>query len=230
MKVVVLMPSWRGEVNFHTMVSLLSTFTRVRQTQMEFIGNLGNSILPMARNQLVAEAMAMGADKLVFIDDDISWDVTEDFQRLVLAPKTIVGAVYQKKAGNAEDAIRNPQLAVSANPGGLQIEPTSGLCEVDGLGTGFCKIDRVVFEDLKPFVQKLAADDMAPKVEAELYDYFDYFHVIRDGKTYKKGEDFAFCQKARKAGHKSWIDPKIKLNHCLKGFKFGASLKTEELL
>ncbi len=228
MKIVIAMPSWRAEVNFHTLVSLMQTVTRVKQSQCEFIGNLGNSILPMARNQLVAEAMSMKADKIVMIDDDISWE-SQAFQRLVLAPKTIVAGVYQKKPHDMAGAM-NPQLAVSSNPGGLIRDPLTGLVEVDGAATGFMCVDRSVFEDLKPFTQKIHDDEMKPEVVAELYDYFDYTHQIKNGHTYKKGEDFAFCQKARKAGHKTWIDPDIKLNHCLKGFKFGASLDMKELL
>lgn len=211
-----------GDVNLQFALSLTSTLKAVQKTDIIFLTTVGNSVLHMARNCLVAQAMAHGADKIVFIDDDISWP-NSAFERLVTAePATIVGGAYQKKMFHMSG---KPEMAVSALDENM-VPNGYGLIEVDGLPTGFLRIDRQVFEDMKPYVQKLSDDGLKPEEDAELYEYFAFGKQIKNGKTYTHGEDFYFCANARKAGHKAFLDPTLQLGHHLRGFKFDAMVKT----
>lgn len=225
MKIAIVTPCYSGVVNLHFAISLVATIKAMKRAECQFFSNVGSSILHMARNQLVAQAMAAGADKIVMIDDDVSWS-TAGFEALVLAPERIVGGVYQKKPHNP---YAKPEMAMSANAGGLTPN-WQGLCEVDGAATGFLRVDREVFEAMKPHVQKIHDDGM-PKNECdELFEYFAFDKLIKDGNTYVHGEDFRFCKLARTAGFRTYIDPKIKLGHHLGGFKFDAALQTIDLL
>lgn len=220
MKIAILTPCYSGQCNVQFMMSLMNTITRVRKSECSFFTVIGSSILPMARNMLIAKGLAMGADKLVLIDDDVSWH-SDDFQKLVLAPEKIVAGVYQKRPHNHTDA---PEMAVSLFPGGLQADER-GLCEVDGAATGFMRVDREVFEAMKAHVVKLGDDKCDPEQEKHLHEFFQFArHQKDDGKTYLEGEDYNFCRKARTLGFKTWIDPSIKLGHHVGQFKFGASI------
>lgn len=225
MRIVICTPCMSGDVNLAFAISLSSTLKAIQRTEVLFLTNIGSSILHMARNTLVAQAMSLGADQIVFIDDDVSWP-TAAFERLCTATGTIVGGVYQKKMFHPSGT---PEMALSALPEGL-VPNKHGLCEVDGAATGFLRIDRQVFEDMKPYVQKLQDDRLNEAENAELYEYFAFGKQIRNNFTYAHGEDFYFCKKAREAGHKTYIDPNIHLGHHLRGFKFDAKLKTVELL
>lgn len=225
MKVAIVTPCMSGNVNLHFAISLITTIKAMKKVECQFFSNIGSSILHMARNQLVAQAMAAKADKIVMIDDDVSW-TNEGFERLILAPERIVGGVYQKKPHNP---YAKPDMAMSANAGGL-VPNWQGLCEVDGAATGFLRVDREVFEAMKPNALKIHDDNMPAHEVAELYKYFAFGSLIKDGHTYEHGEDYYFCHRARDAGFKTYIDPKIKLGHHLGGFKFDASLETINLL
>jgi GT2 family glycosyltransferase len=227
MRICVLTPSYSGNVNVHFMISLMATITRVKQSECTFFSNIGCSILPQARNSLVARALAWGADKIVMIDDDVSWR-PEDFQKLILAPERIVAGVYQKKPHDLE-AAKSPEMALSVFPEGLKVDHR-GLAEVDGAATGFLRVDREVFEGLKVHCMQLADDSLDPASLEHMYEYFTFDRIIKDGKTYLQGEDYGFCRKARAAGFRTFIDPSIKLGHHMGGFKFGASIEPTHLL
>lgn len=207
-------------------MSLMETINRVKQSECMFYSVAGSSVLPMARNSLVAKAMAWGADKIVMIDDDVSWK-SEDFQKLVLHPVSIVAGVYQKKQFTQGTT---PEFAVSMLPGGMTPD-WRGLCEVDGAATGFLRVDREVFEALKPSVCKLY-DPSEPSgpVADELFEYFAFGKMLKDDRTAFEGEDYNFCRKARGIGHRTYVDPSMKLGHYAGQFRFGASLPNMDIL
>lgn len=206
-------------------MSLMHTIPRVSSVECMFYSIVGNSVLPMARNQLVAKAMSWGADKLLFIDDDISWD-EDAFKRVVTAPANIVAGAYQKKQ---EDPTAPPSMAISLHAEGMVVGP-NGLYEVDGAGTGFMRVDRCVFEDLKTKCVKLGCDEEGPAVEKEMYEYFMFGRLIKNDKTYLDGEDYNFCRKARDVGYKTYVDADIKLGHNCGPLKFGAKLETTKII
>lgn len=225
MKIAICTPCLSGEVNLAFSISLNATLARMQKTETAFFSVVGSSIIHLARCSLVAQAMEWGADKIVFIDDDISWR-PQDFERLILAPEKLVCGAYQKKPFNV---YATAEMAISALPGNL-VPNDKGLCEIDGAATGFLRIDREVIEGMKPFVQKIHDDSMSAGQVAEFYEYFYCGKQIRDGRVYTHGEDFYFCAKAREAGFRTFVDPKIELGHHLRGFKFDAKLKTVDLL
>jgi len=62
MRIVVLTPSYSGTVNTQYMMSLMRTITRIKKSECMFFTVIGMSILPMARNLLIAKGLALGAD------------------------------------------------------------------------------------------------------------------------------------------------------------------------
>ena len=225
MKIAVLTPCYSGSVNMAFCLSLLETIMRVKKSECVFLTNTNNSILPAARNTLVAKAMAWGADKIVFIDDDISWK-SDDFQKLVLAPERVVAGVYAKKKQTEGQAT---SFAVSALPAGFEPDHR-GLVEVDGAATGFIRIDREVFEALKSDCVKLHDDSLDADSVKHLHEWFAFARVQREKGMMLEGEDYNFCRKARAAGFRVFVDPSIHLGHHSAGFKFGAHLPAQNIL
>lgn len=213
-------PCYSGTANIHFTISLLETVGRVKKSECGFYTIVGNSILVQARNALIAKALAFGADKIVMIDDDISWH-HKDFERLILAPEKIVAGVYQKRPHFVG---ASTEFAVSVFPEGMT-KGLNGLVEVDGAATGFMRVDREVFEAMKPHCMKLGDKTASPEEAEHLFEFFAFGKQLKDdGKTYLEGEDYNFCRRARHLGFKTYIDPEIKLGHHVGQFKFGAHL------
>lgn len=225
MKIAILVPCYSGNVNFHHMLSMVATIKAMKRAEAIILSNLGSSLLHMARNVLVAQAMAQGADKLVFIDDDISW-TPNGFEKLVLAPAKICGGVYQKKMHSMNG---QPQMAVSMLPEDQRTNQ-NGLLEVDGAATGFLRIDREVIEGMKPYCMKVEDQMLTPEEAKHMHKFFDFGHLIKDNKTYVHGEDYYFCGKAREAGFRTYVDPSIKLGHHSGGMRWDAQMQTVDLL
>lgn len=225
MKIAVITPCYSGMVNLQYMMSLLTTIQRVRKTECTFISCVGCSDLPAARNGLVARAMAQGAEKIVMIDDDVSWD-SDDFPKLVLSPEKIIAGCYQKRPHHVG---AQPEMAVSLWPKRLEADER-GLIEVEAAATGFMCVDRAVFEAMKPNCEKYQDDSLKPDENEHLHMWFAWGWMEKGNGRFRRGEDYTFCEKARAAGFRTWVDPSIKLGHHVGQFKFGASLPQTNML
>lgn len=219
MKIAITTPCMTGLVNMAFCVSLTETLRRIQKSEVVFFTLIGTSVLHSARNALIAKALAWGADKIVMLDDDVSWE-PDDFQKLVLAPEPIVGGVYQKKKPSERGAL---SFAVSTLPEGFKADHR-GLVEVCGAATGFLRVDAPVFEALKAAVPKIHDDSLSAAENAHLHLWFDFPVVQRERGLQVMGEDYSLCHKARAAGYRIWIDPSIRLGHHIGGFKFDAAL------
>lgn len=120
--------------------------------------------------------------------------------------KLFVSAVYCE---------RNPKRHIVAQPGmdprneqqKVEVEeirrgPQDKLIEVEWVGFGCVAVHRKVFEDVLERVGGVKSSD--PNVPHE------FFTQTKMG---NQGEDMAFAEKARKAGHKIWLDLSIHAGH-----------------
>lgn len=86
-----------------------------------------------ARNEIAHYALKIGARELVFIDDDMGF-TREHFERLIShADLDIVAGLYCKRRPGLPFWLVN-------NKDGSDIDPVTGLCEVNDIATGFMKI------------------------------------------------------------------------------------------
>lgn len=112
-KVFILTPSYGGTCCISYMSCLMKTIDLCRNygipVQVEFCRN--DSLVPRARNNLVARAMAnTNMTHILFIDSDISWEPLE-FIKLLLHDKDVVGGIYPLKRymwNNIMKDSRNP--------------------------------------------------------------------------------------------------------------------------
>jgi 3',5'-cyclic AMP phosphodiesterase CpdA len=155
------------------------------------------------RCELATTALADGFDELMWIDSDIAFD-PDDVDRLRGHDLPIVGGIYAKKG--VQD------LAVHLEPETIQIQMGEGgaLVDVRYLGTGFLCTQRRVYDDIQ---RTFSLPPCNTRFGKPAVPYFLPM-VIADGPGYwYLGEDYAFCERARQAGHKVVVDSTIRLGH-----------------
>lgn len=86
-----------------------------------------------ARNEICHYAIATDVREIVFIDDDMAWDITYWDRLISHVDLDIVAGLYCKK-------VPGPPFWLTNLAEGKEIDPKTGVCEVDEIATGFMKI------------------------------------------------------------------------------------------
>jgi hypothetical protein len=142
----------------------------------------------LARNLITEHFLSTQATHLLFIDSDmlIPADLAE---KLLSHDKDIVSVLYYGRTKP------EPMFQVRKN-GELQTIqfPKNSLIQADSVGLGACLIKRKVIEDL--------SQNPEPLFKTEFLS-----------KTTIKSEDTFFCEKAKAAGFKIFIDTGLEVKH-----------------
>ena len=146
-------------------------------------GNCGEVF--RSRNNIVNSAMKINATHLLFIDSDHTFPFYA-LKKLIDSNKRIISACYRNR-------LLPDRLAGTDKKKMPLRNDLSGIQEVGGVGGGFLLINMDVFKKIgKP--------------------YFMLF-TDKDGEQFAKGHDIYFCDKAREAGEKIYMDYDLKLEH-----------------
>lgn len=199
-------PSYDAKVDINCMLNLLQLVGMAGSHGIEFqVAHVsGCSILPKARNLLIARFMESDCTDFLFLDTDVIFK-PEDILRLmaIATTKDIVGGVYPKKNRDSELAV---DLLYSAT-GSPVVDPEFNIYEAMHVPTGFMLIRKHVIEKLMHAHPELMYADKDEKVVC--YALFDF--QLRNEAYY--GEDYIFCQRARELGIRIYVDPYISLGH-----------------
>jgi len=154
-----------------------------------------HSLIQMARNIVLHEALKYEVDDLVWIDADIEWEPT-DLLRLCLFKEDVVAGTYRKKNPNTThftvELIR-----------GKEDPDSRGLIEVSRVGCGFFRMTRKAM---------LAVSEKEPELETNNRIVKNVFEAgLKDGQFLS--EDYWFCEKLKAAGFKIMLDTKTNLTH-----------------
>jgi hypothetical protein len=134
---------------------------------------------------LAARAIKSGATHLLFIDDDMVFP-EDTAVRLLKHGKDIMGLKYHPRQVSHNHIEGMFKIAVAEK------ELPNEIFKCEGVGAGVLLINLEVFKHIgRP--------------------WFDW--VVYDTGMVKQGEDFYFCEKARKAGYEIWADPVLKIGH-----------------
>lgn len=156
------------------------------------------------RCDMATSALGDGFERLMWIDSDVSF-APAAVEQLIRHDLPIVAGLYPKKGARAfavyfEDDTKELQMG----EGGY-------LLDVKYVGTGFLLTHRMVYDDIRrtfglPMCNTKWGQPTVP---------FFLPMVVPDGADgfWYLGEDFAFCERARQAGHKITIDSTIRLGH-----------------
>jgi hypothetical protein len=148
-------------------------------------------------------ALASGYQETLWIDSDIFFQV-DDVQRIRSHGLPIVCAIYPKKACR--------ELACHVMPGVEQVVfgQGGGLIELLYAAAGFMLVRRQVYEDVQ---QKLDLPVCDERFGRPMVPYFQPFVRSDSSGHWYLGEDYAFCERARRCGYKIWADTTIRLGH-----------------
>lgn len=210
MKVAIMTPMRHGTAHHEFVDSLAGTWRAIKDMDLAWFKVIGNSILPDARSMCVAQALAWGADKLVFIDDDISWTIP-DFCFLVSHRVPICTGAYATRKNEGDESTTVTVQFLNDH----RKTDQRGLIEVGGAGFGFIRFNREVFDGLKDECEPMWSDAMPDNVNEHFRDWFPYGMNKNEktGRYHRSGEDVNFCHRAREKGFHIYLDPAIRLGH-----------------
>jgi len=193
-----------------------------------------SSNLPLNRYESVFHARQSGADYLMFIDDDMTFE-HDDIYKLWLNKLDIVSgiAVGKKWPHRPGTSMYNP---VTDKFDITPAIPPQGLIDVDAVGTGFMMIKMSVFnrvpapwfsiaphrlfEDYKKLFEsarlslgRLVDGDDGKDVAARLAEVVNSLVPPEKDRRGVGGEDYYFCTRAREVGFKVKVDCGVRVGH-----------------
>lgn len=152
-------------------------------------------IVHTARNKIVEDALKYDTEYLLFLDDD-TLPTKDLLQKLFAADKDIIGPiVHRRKPPYAPCVFKGKHKGLSKYYKAVMC----GVQEVDVIGMAATLIRTDVFRKI---LKDCPENDNRRKADVFMWYYFTH-----------KGEDFNFCEEARKSGFKIWCDTDITLNH-----------------
>jgi hypothetical protein len=198
------MPAHSGQVHYATTVSLLQSFLVLAGggTVPMFRCWPGDSLLPHARNTLLAHFLTTECTDLVFVDADVAWEEPETLVRLLSHDVDFVAGVYRHKRDPESYPINwlpKPELWA---------DPATGLLEVADVPMGFTRMRRAMVQKIfDAYSMKAYRHHSAPDLECRAVFELEW------NPCGFFGEDFVFCKRWRDLGGKVWIDPDLTLTH-----------------
>lgn len=155
----------------------------------------GNCHVDDSRNSIARDFLESDCTDLVFLDADVDWEPAALVQ-LCSRSLPVVGGVYPyRREGGETMPVRMMGAA----------EVTDGLLEVEGLPTGFMKIQREVLERMAR---------KAPKYFDKIYETALVFDRPTPGADKTRwGGDVDFCNRVRAEGWKIYADAELRLGH-----------------
>ena len=165
--------------------------------------------IDMGRSQMASEALADGFEEQMWIDADVGF-AADDVDRLRAHSESFVCGLYAKRG--------TPELACHATPDTKELifGEMGGLVEMTYVGMGFCLIRREVFDDVRT---KHALPTCGINQKVPFAPYFMPMVIPRGEETrgvtdsWYLAEDYAFCERARTAGHPVLADTRVRLFH-----------------
>jgi hypothetical protein len=160
----------------------------------------GCSAIDFARSSMATRALADGFDELLWIDDDIVFD-PDDVERIRASAHPFVAGPCAKRGV--------PSFAFDVLPGteSLKFGQGGGIVDVLFVGMGFVYTRREIYEAIAAELPVCSAG------ATSIIPYFIPFVLATDAGHKYLSEDFAFCERTRRAGYRILLDTRIRLYH-----------------
>jgi GT2 family glycosyltransferase len=157
-----------------------------------FLAN--ESILPMARNELLNLAYQQKYDSMVFIDDDEEWD-----------ENVLIDIIQSDKDVVAVPVVNKNDQKIEYNIFGVDKshDLKDGYVKIDRCGTGFLKLSSKVINDLWENSSYCEFRGKKLKYICEYKNIDNSFY----------GEDIVLCEKIKNLGYQIWANPRHTVSH-----------------
>jgi hypothetical protein len=193
-------PAHTGTIHTATQRAILSCLGMFDQ-QVFFDGC---SDLAKARCAVVDSFLKTPCDYLLFIDSDMEFTRADMHRISEHRHLDIVAGIYPPKRSDDNRPMVWPQP-----------ERNTGLIEVERAATGFMQIRRSVFDRIRGHAGDRYFWEQA--LGGMVYDYFPsgiQLNLLdRQGRRMWLSDDYAFCELARAAGCRVWVDLDVRLGH-----------------
>lgn len=195
--ILIATPCLYGKVDAYYVHSLCESIKLGLQHDLHirsvFLAN--ESILTIARNELINLAYQEKYESMVFIDDDELWD-PKYLIEILLSPKDVVALPVVNKGDF------KIEYNVSFNKES-PVKDDDGYIKVKTVGTGFLKLSKRVIADLCESNSEISFRNK------KLKNVFE-FNYINDSFI---GEDIMLCKKIHELGYPIWINPNHTVYH-----------------
>lgn len=245
-KLYILTPCYGNMCQVNYVESLLTTTNAFMQIgldyQVEFCRN--DSLVTRARNNLIAKAMSDAeCTHMIFIDGDITWEVT-DILRLMMHDKEIVGGLYPlkhyffdkmftdtpetskypvlvdrynrsitKSGTTFHNYVKQNMMKYNCNYIGDTVDIQNNLIEVMHIATGFMMLKR---ECIEKMMEKFPERKYVDDVGFLTEKHMEYTYAhFNTGvvDNHFYSEDWMFCHDWRSLGGQIFADVTINLLH-----------------
>ena len=200
---------WRSEEVGHAQ-SMRSLVRELDKRGVEFTDGtvVGDALISRARSIIGSTFLRSDADVLLSIDSDI-WFRAED--AIALAERAmaydIVAAMYMTRALQTQPALMLPEEPVTFAAGQEAVETPF-------VSTGFVAVNRRVFQALSEELPLCHRGWNDRGADTSFWPFYMPFTIPWEGDGHMYlSEDWAFCQRAKDAGFKVWLDPSIRVGH-----------------
>lgn len=191
----------RDHVNAGTATSLMMTeYSWLQPDQSVHRILLQGNVLTLQRNECIQR---MKGDWILFIDDDMVWD-PDVVGRLIQTRDEhdfdMLGALCFRRSPPHQPTLFMREGPTFGNYNYLE-RWDDDIIEVDATGMAFLVIHKRVFE-------RIAGTEMPPyeaRVGKAPPNFFRWEGAL--------GEDLRFCQDARAAGNRIWVDTRLEVGH-----------------
>jgi hypothetical protein len=157
---------------------------------------LDESVLPMARNELLCSAYIHNVESLIFVDSDERWQ-PEALLSVINSPYEVFGLPVVSKT----DEYGKYNIRIE-DPNNLHYDENGNL-EVSGVGTGFLKIGAKALTALWDSSRELHFRGKNLRMICEYGEVGSEF----------VSEDYNLCRKLKDLGYGIWIDPRQTVQH-----------------
>lgn len=178
--------------------------------QHSMVSEVGCPYVSAARAAMLRKALNAGADVIVFIDHDVSWDAQDLLTLIETEGDYVVGTYRFKK----EPEEYMGQLLTHAN--GTPIVRKDGALKTFSAPAGFMKITkRAVNTIIERFPELCYGERHQPHVD--FFNHGAHKHVWF-------GEDFASCRRWLEIGEDIWTVPNLNIHHHTKDAVYRGNL------
>lgn len=173
-----------------------------------------NTVVQLARNDVVRYFLTTDAEHLLFVDTDMLWH-PDDVETLISKDVPIVSGLYL----GIQDGKAFPVAHMWTSPGKMDTTDASGsstrpmrredlteeLMEVAGVGMGFCLIRRDVIEEMLSKQSSHEHHSCYPFAVGQMRMVSGHYLFL--------GEDITFCVRAWGFGFGSFLAPDVRVGH-----------------
>jgi hypothetical protein len=201
-----------------TVQSLRNAIPFVEQAGFEhgFTYTAGNPYISGARAEITRKALDWGADQIVYIDHDVSFD-PEDLVKILTTEGEVVGGTYRCKVEefvwmgaiytHSAPDVKCDCGVVHEDPAfdGRPMVRKDGCIKARTLPAGFLKVTTGCIDK---FMRSYPEMCYGPQYSLSV-DLFN--HGAHEGIWW--GEDYAFCRKWEACGGENWLIPNMNIGH-----------------